>query len=238
MPQELLGLLEKIVLHSQEFSGFKKLQNLLIITAIQTDRSRVMDYINRLDNYDGQEIAQVALKPEYGLYEEAFVVYGKIKEPIYAVKVLLENLNDVDRAAQFAEKVNVEEVWTELGKNYLENKQFSDAVNSFIKAKNTGYYEELIELNREVGDDEKLLEYFNMVRKTKKIMVIDNEYVYCLSRLDKLDDLEAFIKQANSADLARTGERLYTEGFFKAAKILFMKLKSNSKIASCLVNLG
>ena len=53
MPEELLGLLEKIVLHSNEFSGFKKLQNLLIITAMKTDKSRVMNYINRLDNYDG-----------------------------------------------------------------------------------------------------------------------------------------------------------------------------------------
>jgi len=77
-----------------------------------------------------------------------------------------------------------------------------------------------------------------MVRKTKKIMLIDNEYIYCLSRLDKLEELESFIKAANSADLARTGDRLYNEGFFKAAKILFSKLKSNSKIASCLVNLG
>ncbi len=78
MPEELLGLLEKIVLHSNEFSGYKKLQNLLIITAMKTDKSRVMNYINRLDNYDGLEIAKAALKEEYGLYEEAFVVYKKI----------------------------------------------------------------------------------------------------------------------------------------------------------------
>lgn len=78
MPHELLGLLEKIVLHSNEFSGYKKLQNLLIITAMKTDKSRVIDYINRLDNYDGQEIANAALKDEFQLYEEAFVVFKKI----------------------------------------------------------------------------------------------------------------------------------------------------------------
>jgi len=27
----------------------------------QADKSRVMDYINRLDNYDGPEIAKIAL---------------------------------------------------------------------------------------------------------------------------------------------------------------------------------
>lgn len=31
-----------------------------------------MDYINRLDNYNGEEIAKVALGEDYKLYEEAF----------------------------------------------------------------------------------------------------------------------------------------------------------------------
>ena len=77
-----------------------------------------------------------------------------------------------------------------------------------------------------------------MVRITKKKLIIDNEYIYCLSKLEKLEKLEAFIKQPNSADLTRTGDRLYNEGYFKAAKVLFTKLKSNSKIANCLINLG
>jgi len=33
----------------------------LIITAIKADKTRVMDYINRLDNYDGPELAKIAL---------------------------------------------------------------------------------------------------------------------------------------------------------------------------------
>ena len=36
-----------------------------------------MDYINRLDNYDGPEIAKIALGDQYRLYEEAFVIYNK-----------------------------------------------------------------------------------------------------------------------------------------------------------------
>lgn len=58
LPNELINLLEKIVLHNSEFGSFKKLQNLLIITAIKSDKSKVMDYIKRLDNYDGAEIAK------------------------------------------------------------------------------------------------------------------------------------------------------------------------------------
>lgn len=61
IPFELLGLLEKLVLHNAEFGQYKKLQNLLIITAIKSERSKVLDYIGRLDNFDGPEIAEYAL---------------------------------------------------------------------------------------------------------------------------------------------------------------------------------
>lgn len=59
---ELMTLLEKIVLHNSDFAKYRKLQNLLIITAIKSDRNRVMDYINRLDNYDAIDIAKIALE--------------------------------------------------------------------------------------------------------------------------------------------------------------------------------
>lgn len=65
LPLELLSLLEKIVLHNSEFGQYKKLQHLLLITAIKSDKSRVMDYVKRLDNYDGPAIAQIALGEEY-----------------------------------------------------------------------------------------------------------------------------------------------------------------------------
>jgi len=65
LPEFLITLLEKIVLHNHEFGYYKKLQNLLIITAIKSDKFKVMDYINRLDNYDGPEIAKIALGEQY-----------------------------------------------------------------------------------------------------------------------------------------------------------------------------
>lgn len=65
LPQELISLLEKIVLHNSEFGSYKKLQNLLIITAIKSEKTKVMDFINRLDNYDGVQIAKIALGKEY-----------------------------------------------------------------------------------------------------------------------------------------------------------------------------
>lgn len=48
-----------------------------------------------------------------------------------------------------------------------------------------------------------------MARKIKKDMIIDNEYIMCLAKLNRLIDIESFIKKSHSADLARTGDKLY-----------------------------
>lgn len=63
-----------------------------------------MDYIKRLDNYDGQVIAQNCL--EYNLYEEAFEIYRKHNHDCEALDVLLKNIGDITRGAEFAEKIN------------------------------------------------------------------------------------------------------------------------------------
>ena len=75
LPNELIELLEKIILDNTIFSEHRNLQNLLILTAIKSDKSRVMDYITRLDNYDAPDIASIAINSE--LFEEAFAIFKK-----------------------------------------------------------------------------------------------------------------------------------------------------------------
>lgn len=41
------------------YCHFRNLQNLLILTAIKADRTRVMEYINRLDNYDAPDLSLI-----------------------------------------------------------------------------------------------------------------------------------------------------------------------------------
>lgn len=116
LPNQLIELLERIVLHNSDFADNKSLQNLLILTAIRSDTTRVMDYINRLDNYDGLKLAAIAKEEQHGLYEEALCIYKKFNEPVEAIRVLLYNLDNLRGAAEFAEKVNKPEVFSELGK--------------------------------------------------------------------------------------------------------------------------
>ena len=60
MPEELIELLEKIVLQTSAFSNNPNLQNLLILTAIKADKTRVMEYVNRLDDFNGPEVGEIA----------------------------------------------------------------------------------------------------------------------------------------------------------------------------------
>ena len=62
-----------------------------------------MDYVKRLQDYDGPDIAKIALGEDYQLYEEAFEIYQKFKLNVDAIDVLLNNIENIARAAEFAE---------------------------------------------------------------------------------------------------------------------------------------
>ena len=87
--------------HALEFvlmktlSTCRNLQNLLILTAIKADKTKVMEYIDRLDNYDAPDIANIAIQSQ--LYEEAFAIFKKFEVNSSAVQVLIENVNNLDR---------------------------------------------------------------------------------------------------------------------------------------------
>lgn len=92
LPNELIELLEKIVLDTSACNDPRNLQNLLILTAMRADPSRVMEYIQKLDNYDAPDIAAIAITNH--LYEEAFAIFRKFGVNASAIKVfLLINFN-------------------------------------------------------------------------------------------------------------------------------------------------
>jgi len=239
LPNELIELLEKIVLHkSADFGKNKNLQNLLILTAIKADKSRVMDYINRLDNYDGPEIAKIALGEPYCLYEEAFLIYKKHNLNAEAMDTLLMNLESLERAQEFAARCGENAVWYKLGKAQLENGQVAEAIDSYLKAEDPTDYSEVIQAAERLEIFEDLIRFLIMARKTTKDQVVDTELVYSYAKTDRLSDMEEFVSGTNTANVLGVGDRLYDQGFFKAAKILYQSIPNNSKLASCFVKLG
>ena len=130
LPNELIELLEKLVLEGSAFSDNRNLQNLLILTAIKADQTRVMDYIQRLDNFDAPDIANIAVGSE--LYEEAFFIYKKYEQFSDAMSVLVNNLRTLDRAAEFAERVDQGDVWSKLAKAQIDSGLVKESIGMIL----------------------------------------------------------------------------------------------------------
>jgi len=239
LQKELIELLEKIVLHKSEFSKNKTLQNMLIVTAMKSDPGRVKDYINRLDNYDAPEIAEYALTQQ-GLAEEAFLIYKKAGLNKEAVQVLIENIGQIDRASEFAERVGSPEVWSMLGKAQLDNGFVEASIESYIKAGDPENYREVVAACEKADCYSKLIAYLHLARSQQlhqKDSLVDSELVFAYAKCDMLSDLEDFISGSNQADIGKVGERCFNEKLYEAGRILFASVNNWARLASCLVKL-
>ncbi len=247
MPEELIELLERIVLQGSEFSNNRNLQNLLILTSIRAAKDKVMEYINRLDNFDGPEIAKIAASEANELYEEALTIYIKFAKKstgeeqtahqVAAVEILVDKIHDLERAKEFAERANSAAVWSKLARAQLDNMLVTESINSYIKAKDATDYLLVINAAESVDHYEDLVPYLKMARKQIKESIIDTQLIYALARINKLAELEEVISVPNVAKIDQIGERCYDEKLFEAAKILFININNNAKLALCYINL-
>lgn len=235
LPHELIELLEKIVLQNSAFSGNPNLQNLLILTAIKADKSRVMDYINRLDNFDGPAVGEIAVGAE--LYEEAFAIFKKFNLNVQAVNVLLDNIRSIERAVEFASRVEEDAVWSQVAKAQLREGLVSDAIESFIRADDATQFLDVIRAAEQASVYHDLVKYLLMVRKKVKEPKVDSELIYAYAKIDRLGEIEEFILSPNVANLQSVGDRLFDEALYEAAKIIFAFISNWAKLASTLVKL-
>lgn len=235
LPNELIELLEKIVLDNSIFADHRNLQNLLILTAIKADRTRVMDYINRLDNYDAPDIAGIAINSE--LYEEAFAIYKKFDVNTSAIQVLIENIKNLDRAYEFAEKCNEPAVWSLLAKAQLSDGLVKEAIDSFIKAGEPADYMDVVSAAHKHNSWEDLVKYLQMARKKSRESSIESELIYAYAKTGRLADLEEFISGPNNADISKIGDRCFEDGLYEAAKLLYHNISNFGRLAVTLVHL-
>jgi len=237
LPSELIELLEKIVIENSQFSTNRNLQNLLILTAIKADTTRVMGYVNRLDNYDAPDIANIAVGSE--LYEEAFVIFKKFKYYVQAIQVLIDHLDNIGRASDFAEQIKEPQVWSKLGRAQLQKRRVKEAVDSFIKANDPELYIDVIAVANEEKLYDDLIRFLIMCRKKPlKEPYIESEVIYAYAKTNKLAELEEFISSPNCAQIQVIGDRCFAEGLYEAAKLLFNNISNFARLASTLVKLG
>ena len=235
LPNDLIQLLEKIVFECSDFSGSRHLQNLLILTAIKSDASKVMDYVNRLDSYDPPAIAEIAI--EAGLYEQAFAIYKKAQFHSQAIDVLIQHIDSIERAEEFADRINQPEVYSKLGKAQLDRNLVKESIDSFIKASDHQYYNEVIESAEQKDLYNELVRFLQMCRTKGKDPVVETELIWALAKTDNIRDLDDFITAPNCAHIQNVGDRCYNEGLYKAAKLLFNNISNYARLATTLVRL-
>ncbi|KAL7409328.1 clathrin heavy chain 1 [Mrakia frigida] len=236
LPSELVELLEKIILEPSPFSDNRALQNLLLLTAIRADKGKVVGYIGKLQNYDSDEIARIAV--EQGLYEEAFTVYTKHDQHAQAIGVLVEHVASLDRGSQYANKINKPEVWSRLGKAQLDGLRIKDAIDSYIKANDPNNFPEVIELANAAGKNDDLVRFLQMARKHTREPKIDTELAYSYAKTDRLHDMEEFLATTNVADILVVGEKCFEDGLYQASKLLFSSISNWARLATTLIYLG
>lgn len=250
LPGELITLLERIVLQGSDFSDNKNLQNLLILTAIRADASRVSTYIDELDNFDAKDIALICISENHMLYEEGYSIYEKFSKPEYspekddqvemyvsAVGVLVDYMKDLVRAKTYAATVDEKPVWSKLGKAQLTEKMTADAIESFINASDASEYVQVCADANETEIWPELIPFLQMARKSLQENLLDTELIYAYAKTENINELEKFVSGPNVANIQSIGDRLFAEGLFNPAKILFTNINNNSKLALCHINL-
>jgi clathrin heavy chain len=235
MPAELIDLLEKIILEPSTFSDNPSLQNLLMLTACKSDRGRVMNYIQQLDQYTPEDIAQQCI--EVGMYDEAFEIFKKQENHVEAANVLIEHIVSIDRAYEYADRVDTPEVWSRVAKAQLDGLRVTDSIESYIRAGDASNYLEVIEIATHAGKDEDLIKFLRMARKTLREVPIDTALAFCFARTNQLAELEDFLRATNVADVEASGDKAYEEGYHEAAKIFFTSISNWAKLATTLVHL-
>ena len=84
---------------------------------------------------------------------------------------------------------------------------------------------------------DQLVKYLLMCRNKLKDVNIDSSLAYSYAKLNRNAELESLIQGSNSVDFQRVGDRCFDSQLYEAAKVLFVALNNNAKIASCLVRL-
>ncbi|KAL7986940.1 hypothetical protein Chor_005859, partial [Crotalus horridus] len=202
----------------------------------QADRTRVMEYINRLDNYDAPDIANIAISNE--LFEEAFAIFRKFDVNTSAIQVLIEHIGNLDRAYEFAERCNEPAVWSQLAKAQLQKGMVKEAIDSYIKADDPSSYMEVVQAANTSGNWEELVKYLQMARRKARESYVETELIFALAKTNRLAELEEFINGPNNAHIQQVGDRCYEEKMYDAAKLLYNNVSNFGRLASTLVHLG
>jgi len=236
IPIQLLSLLERVVFESPQFQNNVSLQNLIIITSARFDTSRVMNYITRLNDYAWEKIALKLI--EEGLFDEAIACYKKFNKNVEAVNVMLNYQQNLGGAADWASHCNDPLVWGAVARVQIQNGMVSEAIDSFIKGKDSKEYLTVIEAAKSQEKYKALVPYLQMTRQIQnRDPIIESELCFAFAKCDMLSDLEELVSSPSTARTKEIADRCYSQKLFKAAKILYSSVKDYAMLAETLIEI-
>ena len=89
----------------------------------------------------------------------AFFTFKKFNLNVQVVNVLLDNLETIDRAMEFAFQVEEDVVWSQVAKAQLRKGLVSDAIESFIHANDSTHFLEVIKVAKDANIYHDLVKY-------------------------------------------------------------------------------
>lgn len=126
---------------------------------------------------------------------------------------------------------------SKLARAQLDNFLVTESISSYIKAKDATDYVLVINAAESADKYDDLVSYLKMARKQIKETLIDTQLIYALARINKLAEMDEIISVPNVAKIDQIGERCFDEGLYEAAKLLFININNNAKLALCYINL-
>lgn len=144
----------------------------------------------------------------------------------------------MERANDFATKIDSNEVWSKLGAAQIAAGMIGEGVDSYIKADDADCYADVIAAAEKADEYGDLARYLQMARKKLRETMIETELCYAFAKTNALADLEEFINGPNMAQISQVGERCFAQSLYEAAKILFNNISNYARLATTLVMLG
>jgi len=144
---------------------------------------------------------------------------------------LIDNVKNLDRIYEFAERCNESGVWSLLANAQLRNGLVKESIDSFIKADDPALYMEVVNIAGSNGYWEDLVKYLKMARKKAREIFIETELIYAYAKTNRIAELEEFISGPNHAQILVVGDRCLDDKMYEAANILYNNVSYNAKLS-------
>ncbi|KAH0790138.1 Clathrin and VPS domain-containing protein [Histomonas meleagridis] len=172
------------------------------------------------------------------LYDEAIASYKKFNQNVEAVKDMLNYKKSIQAASDWAQHCDEPAVWGEAGRAQLAEGLVVDAIDSFVKARDTKEYNKVIQLCEEQNQYGALVTFLELAREIQnRDPIIETELCFAYAKTDKLAELEELTSGPNSAREKEVADRCFECKLYKAAKIIYTAIKDYTRLTETLPGL-